>query len=187
VHVAQKVERGFADHATFVELAEVSDPTLVAMTVAQVVGAPVHQSDVVATLIDYLRGRELLMVLDNCEHLLDETAILIRNLLSACPDLRILVTSREPLRVTGEHIFKVEPLPVHISHNKRGPNGMRPEAVRLFEERATAAAPNFRITPDNERTVEDSAAALSADVPTAPRDRITPNSRHTAANSVDAY
>ncbi len=155
VHVGRKAERGFADHATLVELAEVADPALVAMTVAQVVGAPVHQSDVVATLVDYLRGREMLMVLDNCEHLLDETAILVRNLLSACPGLRILATSREPLRVTGEHIFKVEPLPVHVSRSGRGSDDVRPEAMRLFEERATAAAPDFRITADNERTVEE--------------------------------
>lgn len=153
LHVARKAERGFGDRATFVELAEVADPALVAITVAQVVGAPVHQSDVVATLIDYLRGRQMLMVLDNCEHLLDETAILVRNLLSACAGLRVLATSREPLRVTGEHIYKVEPLPVHNAHSSRAHDAARPEAVRLFEERAAAAAPEFRITADNEWAV----------------------------------
>src|SRR5688500_2977972 len=99
IHVARKARRGFTDGAVLVELAEVADPALVALTVAQAVGVPTHQTDVVATLINYLRERELLLVLDNCEHLLNESAVLVRNLLSASSDLRILVTSREPLRL----------------------------------------------------------------------------------------
>ncbi|SEK56879.1 ATP-binding protein [Rhodococcus maanshanensis] len=156
VHVARKARRGFSDGAVLVELAEVADPALVALTVAQVVGAPTHQADVVATMIDYLRGRELLLVLDNCEHLLDESAVLVRNLLSACSNLRILVTSREPLRVAGEHVFAVEPLSVQRATNDRaGAEGTRPAAVTLFAERAAAAAPGFRVTPDNAETVEE--------------------------------
>ncbi|MBF6246913.1 LuxR family transcriptional regulator, partial [Nocardia elegans] len=72
LQVARKARRGFADGALVVELAEVSDPALVPLTVAQGLGVSTHLPDVVATLIDYLRGRELLLVLDNCEHLLDE-------------------------------------------------------------------------------------------------------------------
>lgn len=156
LHVAHRVRRGFADGAAFVELAEVADPALVALTVAQAVAAPVHQQDVVATMIDYLRGRELLLVLDNCEHLLDETAILVRNLLSACAGLRILVTSREPLRAAGEHVFEVEPLsvqraPAAPAHTEAG----RSEAVALFAARAAAAAPGFQLTADNAEKVEE--------------------------------
>ncbi|MFC7451127.1 LuxR C-terminal-related transcriptional regulator [Rhodococcus daqingensis] len=156
VHVARKARRGFSDGAVLVELAEVADPALVALTVAQVVGAPTHQADVVATLIDYLRGRELLLVLDNCEHLLDQSAVLVRNLLSACSGLRILVTSREPLRVAGEYVFEVEPLSVQRTANDQArAEGTLPAAVTLFAERAAAAAPGFRITPDNAETVEE--------------------------------
>ncbi|MFE9328474.1 ATP-binding protein [Nocardia sp. NPDC052278] len=159
LHVARKARRGFADGAVLVELAELADPALVALTVAQVVGVSTHQQDVVATLIDYLRGRELLLVLDNCEHLLDESAVLVRNLLSACADLRILVTSREPLRVAGEHVFVVEPLsvrrtPTQLAYSASAEDS-RPDAVALFAERASAAAPGFRITADNAETIEE--------------------------------
>lgn len=156
LHVAHRVRRGFTDGAAFVELAELADPALVALTVAQAVSTPVHQQDVVATIIDYLRGRELLLVLDNCEHLIDETAILVRNLLSACAGLRVLATSREPLRVAGEHVFEVKPLslqpsPAPPAHNQTE----RSEAVSLFIERAVAAAPGFQISSENAEKVEE--------------------------------
>ncbi|WJJ14372.1 LuxR C-terminal-related transcriptional regulator (plasmid) [Prescottella equi] len=156
LHVAHRVRRGFADGAAFVELAELADPALVALTVAQAVSTPVHQQDVVATIIDYLRGRELLLVLDNCEHLIDETAILVRNLLSACAGLRVLATSREPLRVAGEHVFEVKPLslqpsPAAPAHNQ----AERSDAVSLFIERAVAAAPGFQISSENVEKVEE--------------------------------
>lgn len=156
VQVARKARRGFSHGAVLVELAEVADPGLVALTVAQVVGAPTHKADVMATLTDFLRGRELLLVLDNCEHVLDESTILIRNLLSTSAELRILVTSREPLRVTGEQLFEVEPLSVQRlpGHGARTEDAL-PAAVTLFAERAAAAAPGFRITPDNTEAVEE--------------------------------
>ncbi|MGW4124504.1 protein kinase domain-containing protein [Nocardia sp. NPDC004711] len=159
VHVARKVQRGFADGVVLVELADLADHALVGLTVAQAVGAPTHQPDVVGTLIDYLRGRELLLVLDNCEHLLDESAILVRNLLSTCAGLRILVTSREPLRVSGEHVFEVDPLAVHRTAAQlaypASAADSRPDAVALFADRALAAAPTFRITADNAQTIEE--------------------------------
>ncbi|WP_280487710.1 ATP-binding protein [Nocardia farcinica] len=156
LQVARKARRGFADGALVVELAEVSDPALVPLTVAQGLGVSTHLPDVVATLIDYLRGRELLLVLDNCEHLLDESAVLVRNLLSACAALRILVTSREPLRVAGEHVFEVGPLGVGLpAHCPGGPGDIRPDAVTLFVERAAAGAPGVRINPENAATIEE--------------------------------
>ena len=156
LQVAHRARRGFTDGVAFVELAEVADPALVALTVAQAVSTPVHQQDVVATIIDYLRGRELLLVLDNCEHLIDETAILVRNLLSACADLRILATSREPLRVAGEHVFEVEPLSVRSSATAPANNETaRSEAVTLFVQRAVAAAPGFQISSENAEKVEE--------------------------------
>ncbi|WP_255485575.1 LuxR C-terminal-related transcriptional regulator [Mycobacteroides sp. LB1] len=156
IHVARSAFGAFEDGAVLVELADVADPALVALTVAQVVGAPIHQTDVVATLIDYLRRRQLLLVLDNCEHLADESAILVRNLLSACADLRVLVTSREPLRVAGEQLFEVQPLAVSlIAENEDCFEEIPSEAVALFVERAAAAAPGFVISPDNAATVEE--------------------------------
>ncbi|SKY48965.1 putative ATPase [Mycobacteroides abscessus subsp. bolletii] len=153
IHVARSVFDEFLDGAVLVELADVADPALVALTVAQVVGAPIHQADVVATLIDYLRRRQLLLVLDNCEHLVDESAVLARNLLSACADLRILVTSREPLRVTGEQLFEVQPLAVASTADER--DGGPSDAVALFAERAAATAPGFAISSGNAATVEE--------------------------------
>jgi len=156
IQVARSVFDEFLDGAVLVELADVADPALVALTVAQVVGAPTHQADVVASLIDYLRRRQLLLVLDNCEHLVDESAVLARNLLSACADLRILVTSREPLRVTGEQLFEVQPLAVALTAGHQNcPESGPSEAVVLFAERAAATAPGFVISADNADTVEE--------------------------------
>ncbi|MFG3522019.1 LuxR C-terminal-related transcriptional regulator [Nocardia nova] len=155
VHVARMAQRGFADGVVLVELAEVAGPDLVALSVAQALGVTTHQHDVVAALIDYLRGREMLVILDNCEHVLAESAVLTRNLLSACGDLRILATSREPLRVAGEHVFDVQPLSVRAPGTKKDAGAAAwSEAVTLFAERAAAAAPGFDVTVDNAEQIE---------------------------------
>jgi predicted ATPase/DNA-binding CsgD family transcriptional regulator len=146
-HVAHKSQRAFAHGVALVELAGVTDPGLVALAIAESLGLAVRHQDVVLALTEYLRARELLLVLDNCEHLLDQCAVLVRNLLSACPTLRILVTSREALRVSGEHVSPVPPLPVRRAVGDR--DDAPAEAVQLFVERAGAVDPDFRMTPEN--------------------------------------
>ena len=133
-----------ADGARYVELAEVTSPDLVVSRVASVVGvAEENGRPLLETLADALRQRAMVLALDNCEHLLEACARLCQRLLAAAPDLRVLATSREPLRVAGEAVWPVPPLAVASA------DGTVSEAVRLFADRAAATAPGFALTPAN--------------------------------------
>ncbi|MES9602826.1 BTAD domain-containing putative transcriptional regulator [Actinomadura sp. NPDC000929] len=101
-----------------------------------------------------LRGRRLLLVLDNCEHLIEPAADLAHRLLAAAPQVRILTTSREPLGVGGEAIWSVPPLEPPGEAEEAGPSALRrSSAVRLFVARAAAASPGFALTAGNARAV----------------------------------
>jgi serine/threonine-protein kinase PknK len=105
-------------------------------------------------LIDFLCSRKLLLVLDNCEHVVDAAAKLAEMLLRACPELRIMATSREALGIGGEAVMRLSPLAfpeVDPEPTLRGLSGF--DAVALFAERAAAALPGFRLTEDNKETV----------------------------------
>ncbi len=132
------------------ELAPLSDPALVPQTAASVLGVRQQPGrPLVEALIDYLRAKSLLLILDNCEHLVDACAQLATTLLSACPKLRILVSSREALGVAGETILRVPSLSLPDLHAST-PQALNPsEAVRLFVERAQAAQPGFALTEAN--------------------------------------
>ncbi len=151
IHVARSVAPALSDGVALVELAGVADPNLVALTIAQVLCVTNPAQDVLGSLTDYLRSRQMLLVLDNCEHLIDECAVLTSALISNCATLRVLVTSREPLRVFGEHVLEVPPLSV----KPPGSTGDAPlaEALALFADRAAAAAPGFALTPENQDAV----------------------------------
>jgi predicted ATPase/DNA-binding CsgD family transcriptional regulator len=123
------------------------------------------------TLAEALRARNMLLVLDNCEHLIDACALFCQTLLAGCPHVRILATSREPLRVTGENVWRVPPLttpaagPAAVSMSPgAGLNGVESlfhnEAVRLFAARAGAARPSFSLAADNAAAVADLCRAL---------------------------
>jgi predicted ATPase len=106
--------------------------------------------DIVDTLADFLRPRTLLVVMDNCEHLLGASAALADALLSSAPGLTVLATSREPLRIPGEVVFRVPSLDIPDPEQLLAPGELlRYEAVRLFVERAGAAAPGFRLDEEN--------------------------------------
>jgi predicted ATPase/DNA-binding NarL/FixJ family response regulator len=145
----------FPDGARYVELADVTSPDLVVARVASVVGvAEEKYRPLVDTLADALRPRTMVLVLDNCEHLLEACARLCQRLLAAAPDLCLLVTSREPLRVAGETIWQVAPLAV------ASPDGSASDAVRLFTQRAAAIAPGFTLTSANADAVAAICRAL---------------------------
>jgi predicted ATPase/class 3 adenylate cyclase len=137
----------FPDGVWLVELAPVGDPDLVVSTVGRAVGLP-ELISTSAGLIEFFRPRRTLLVLDNCEHLLSPVAELVAGSLRAAEGLRVLATSREPLRVAGEVVWPVAPLPFPPP-NALFPDLMRSEAVRLFQERAEAASPGFRVTTLN--------------------------------------
>ena len=132
------------DGAWWVELAGLADPALLAHAVAQPLGLSVSERDAgVQTLIEALAGRELLVVLDNCEHLLEPVALLVDRLLKAAPGVRVLATSQEPLRVEGEQQHRLEPLAV--PEDASVPQARDYGAVALFEARVRAGAPRFEL------------------------------------------
>ncbi|MFI0405629.1 BTAD domain-containing putative transcriptional regulator [Actinomadura sp. 3N508] len=111
-------------------------------------------ADPVDRLAGVLRGRRALLVLDNCEHVIDAVAALSGRLLRAAPEIRILATSQEPLGLAGESVWPVPPLELPYSPSDSGPATLRRfSAVRLFEARAAAAAPGFEIDAANARAV----------------------------------
>jgi predicted ATPase/transcriptional regulator with XRE-family HTH domain len=135
----------------FVDLAPVGDPGLVPQSVLTALGlreAPGREP--VAAVAAHLRGRAALLLLDNCEHLVEACAHLSEALLRSCPGLRVLATSREPLGVDGETIWRVPPLPVPPAGAPADPTRLRSyAAVRLFTERARTAQPAFALTAAN--------------------------------------
>ena len=170
----------FPDGVWIVEFADSADPSLAARQVANVLGIGEEPDrPAAATLADALRGRQLLLILDTCEHVVDAIADLVRDLIATCPLLRLVATSREPLRVRGETVWRVPPLALPTPlFPERGfpaatfPAGVFPqqafpppafpplaamtpgeanehEAVRLFVDRAAAVRPGFSLTSGN--------------------------------------
>jgi predicted ATPase/DNA-binding CsgD family transcriptional regulator len=151
VRMATDLERGFGHGAWWVELAEIRDPALVINAVVAALDlrdqAAVQPS---AILLSHLRDRELLLVLDNCEHLLEASARLVTDVLRAAPDVRVMITSREPLQVPGEHVIPVPPLGLPAADAGETLAQLRQnEAVALFTERAAAASGTFELTSAN--------------------------------------
>ncbi len=139
VAVAHRLCGNFADGAFFVDLASIGEGRLVASTVAALLGTSVPSHDPLPHLIEFLRGRNLLLVLDNAEHLIDDVAVLAERIIERCGELSILTTSREALRVEGEYVYNLAPLEVP----PRGTGAERDAlvaypAVQLFIDRAFA-------------------------------------------------
>jgi non-specific serine/threonine protein kinase len=157
LRIASDVVNVYPDGAWLVELAPVADPLVVPLTVAAALG--VHEQPgrpMPVTLTEQLATRHMLLILDNCEHLLPACAELSETLLRACPSLRIMATSRQALGVEGETVFRVPSLSM--------PDGLSTldvaqlahyEAVHLFIDRATATAPHFRLSEPNVALIAD--------------------------------
>jgi len=145
----------YADGSWLVELAGLADPSLVPGAVAAAVGLrDFHVRTTRAVLEEYLSDKHLLLVLDNCEHLVGACAELVADLLRRCPHVRVLATSREPLAIPGEVIWQVLPLGLpDLSQLASAERVARSPAVRLFVERAQAASPSFALSPDNAATI----------------------------------
>ncbi|MBV9262933.1 MAG: hypothetical protein JO324_01340, partial [Candidatus Eremiobacteraeota bacterium] len=125
----------------FIGLAPVADPSLVATAIASALGLhDVPKQGTLDTVLMELCNKRSLLILDNCEHLIDEVAAIARALLSSCEGLRILATSREPLKIAGEHAYRLPSLDAS-------------SAVALFTDRAGAADRNFHLTAESEPVV----------------------------------
>src|SRR5215472_13714655 len=150
VRAAADMSRGFPDGACLVLLDSIRDPFLVTQAVFSALG--VHDLSAglsLSSLTDYLSGKRLLLLLDNCEHLLDGCAVLASTLISECPDLQVLATSRQALRVPGEVRMVVPPmsLPGESTDSPQGLLGS--DAVWLLSERAAAVLPSFTVGAEN--------------------------------------
>ena len=150
--IAQDVAPQFAERAVFIDLAPLADPTLVPTTVAAALGITTSAERPSRELAAHLRPEQRLFLLDNCEHVLAAAADLVSALLPACPALQVLATSRAPLRVQGEQVLPVEPLPLPALDAELALIEGN-EAVRLFTARARAAHPAFRLEATNAAVV----------------------------------
>jgi predicted ATPase/class 3 adenylate cyclase len=146
----------YRDGVFFVELAPLTEPLLIPSAIADAVGARAEgQREIIDTLREQVRDREILLVIDNFEHLLDGASV-VADLLHVAPRLRVLVTSREPLRLAGEQELLVPPLGLPDAGQPPSPEEVaRSEAVVLFEQRATAIDPGFHVTQENASAVAE--------------------------------
>src|SRR5215475_71750 len=133
IHVAGRLAPDIPDGAWFIELADVQHRQLV------------------ATLSDALRPRQMVMVLDNCEHVIEVCARICQRLLASAPGLQVIATSREPLRVAAETIWQVPPMamPVEEGQDDDATALLSSDALRLFADRAAAVKPGFVLGPGN--------------------------------------
>ncbi|WP_432974483.1 ATP-binding protein [Dactylosporangium sp. CA-233914] len=163
LRVARELQRAFPDGAWLVELAKVQEPSLLPHAVFEALelrNQSTRPLDVV--LLEHLADKQLLLVLDNCEHLLDASIDLVGRVMSAAPGVRILVTSRQSLGIAGEQVWPVPPLSLPPTDDEdsadrrprtRSLRGGQYEALALFEQRAAAVLPGFAVNQDNEVAV----------------------------------
>ena len=155
VEVAERSREAFADGMVFVPLASLRDTALLPSVLAEMLGTKeVAGQALQETLTRGLQDKQMLLVLDNFEHLLT-AAPLVGELVGRCPQLTVLVTSRAPLRLGGEHQFPVPPLPLPdvASQSLAGVLEQSTPAMELFRQRAQAVTPNFELTATNVTTV----------------------------------
>jgi predicted ATPase/DNA-binding CsgD family transcriptional regulator len=159
LRVAALAEPGFEDGAWLVELASLTDSALVPATVAETLGVSERDAaDPMAGVVRALAGRELLIVLDNCEHVLESAARVVIMLSGRCPGVHILATSRERMDVPGESVFPVPPLELPQDGSVRAVAGS--EAGGLFVARARAASPGFALTAGDAAAVAEVCSRL---------------------------
>ncbi|BBX00619.1 LuxR family transcriptional regulator [Mycolicibacterium moriokaense] len=144
VEVAAQISDEFVDGVWWVDLAAIADPLVVSLTIARTLGLPDQLGRTpLETVQRFIGDRGVLLLLDNCEHLLDACGDVITRLLNSCPGLTILATSREPISVSGEVTWRVPSLSVHD------------EAVALFTDRAQRARPTFHTVGEDTELVAD--------------------------------
>jgi len=151
LQVAADLLEDYEDGVWMIELAALADPNLVAQSVATTIGVREEPGrPILATLTDFLKSKKVLLVLDNCEHLLSACATLCDQLLRASPGLYILATSREGLNIAGETTYRVPSLGLPDPRSSQVISELvQVEAVRLFVERAQAAQPSFQVNDQN--------------------------------------
>ena len=162
MEVARSLIVAYPDGVWFVELAPLSEEILVPKAVAEALKVPERSSETLTdTLVEALGDRHLLLVVDNCEHLIEAAAGLADKLLDSCPGMRILATSREALGVEGEARWLVPPLSVPDPQDTPSSGQLEDyESVRLFVERARGRDPAFALSPENAFAVAEICSRL---------------------------
>jgi predicted ATPase/class 3 adenylate cyclase len=154
LQLAAEVLPEYAQGIWLVELAPLTDPALVLPTIASTLGLREMPGVSLEDLVTrYLCDKHLVLILDNCEHLVETCAVLADRLLHSCPHLKILASSREALGITGETIYQVPPLALPSSDDLSAETLSRAEAVQLFVERAAAVQPGFKLNDHNASAV----------------------------------
>jgi predicted ATPase/class 3 adenylate cyclase len=150
IQIGAELLDGSGDGVWLAELASISDPTLVATVIAQAlnVQAPPSQP-ILDTLVAYLKRKRLLLILDNCEHVIDEARSVASAILHACEEIRILATSREGLNVSGEETYRMPSLSVPSSDRFSTEEASRFGALQLFIDRALSSDKRFALTTEN--------------------------------------
>lgn len=147
---------GSADGVWFVELASLNDATLIVNTIAATFGLREQANrSLLDVVLQYLRPRHLLLILDNCEHLIEDVAKIADAMLRAAPHVRILATSREPLRITAEHVYRVPSLAVPSTDSLTTEEALQYGAIALFAERARASDAKFSLSDETAPIVAD--------------------------------
>ncbi|QTJ70277.1 protein kinase (plasmid) [Rhodococcus sp. ZPP] len=154
LRLAADMRSEFPHGVWLAEFGELLDESVLIEVIARILGLRTGHSDPMNEVVDFLMDRKLLIVLDNCEHVIAPVARFAETVLRTCPDISILTTSREPLNIAGESVLRVPPLRTPDADHEpallASPNY---DAIALFEERAAAAVPGFELSDDNIDTV----------------------------------
>ena len=150
IELAALLIETFPDGVWFVDLAPLTNPTLITQTIAAALDVQEQSGRVLLdTLSDYLQSKQMLLILDNCEHLVAACAQVVQSLLHACPHLRVMATSSEKLNVMGELAWPVSSLSLPDVNDQTPGLASRSDAVHLFVERACSVLPTFTLNADN--------------------------------------
>jgi predicted ATPase/DNA-binding winged helix-turn-helix (wHTH) protein len=145
--VAEGLMGSYKDGVRFVDLAPIGDSSLVPSALASVLGVPIRSENPYPALVAFLRDKQMLLLLDNCEHVIEAAAVLAEELLKGAPRIHILATSREPLRAEDERVQRLAPLETPpISPGLGAAEALTYPAVQLFVERAAAGADGYELT-----------------------------------------
>ncbi|QZP30643.1 ATP-binding protein [Pseudomonas sp. DR48] len=149
LRVAEQLIGRYRDGIRLLDLAPISDPLMIGTHLATMLGLSLHDAEPASGLATYLRERQMLLVIDNCEHLIDAIALLCESLLRAAPQVHILATSRESLRAEGEYVQRLDSLdcPPPIAVLDRA-QALTFSALQLFVERAMASQDSFELTEE---------------------------------------
>ena len=156
IKCAESVNKSFPDGAWFVDLQSITDENLVLPAIARVFELRQDGStNLVDALVSHIGSGRPIMILDNCEHVLPPVERVVDQLLTRCPNMRVVATSREPLSIQGEKVFALQPLTVPGTENIRNGDPLRSDAVDLFVDRAGVALTGFELNEENFASVAE--------------------------------